>query len=127
MFALKMWRHYLYDVHCDIYTDHKNLKYIFTQNELNMRKRRWLELVSDYDCEFHCHPGKANKKADALSRKAVAFTISVENMPRLLEVHIYNLGMKVIIGKLLALTIQPTMLEAIKGGQLTDLLMEKFK
>ena len=56
VFALKMWRHYLYSVHCYIYTDHKNLKYIFTQKELNMRQRRWLELVSDYECEFHYHP-----------------------------------------------------------------------
>ena len=67
VFALKMWRHYLYGVHCDIYTDHKNLKYIFTQKELNMRQRRWLELVSDYDYDFHYYPGKANKVADALS------------------------------------------------------------
>ena len=67
VFALKMWRHYLYGVHYDIYTDHKNLKYIFTQKELNMRQRRWLELVSDYDCKFHYHPGKANKVANALS------------------------------------------------------------
>ena len=66
-FALKMWRHYLNSVHCDIYTDHKNLKYIFTQKVLNMRQQRWLELVSDYDYEFHYHPGKANKVADALS------------------------------------------------------------
>ena len=67
VFALKMWRHYLYGVHYDIYTDHKNLKYIFTQKELNMRQRRWLELVSDYDCEFHYHPSKANKVVDALN------------------------------------------------------------
>ena len=50
VFALKMWRHYLYGVHCDIYTNHKNLKYVFTQKELNMWQHRWLELVSDYDC-----------------------------------------------------------------------------
>ena len=81
VFVLKMWRHYLYSVHCDKYTDHKNLKYIFTQKELNMRQRRWLELVNDYDYEFHYHPGKANKVADALSRKAVAFAIMVEKMP----------------------------------------------
>ena len=51
--ALKIWRHYLYGQRCDIYTDHKSLKYIFTQNELNMRQRRWLELVKDYDLEIH--------------------------------------------------------------------------
>ena len=49
VFALKMWRHYLYGVHCDIYTSHKNLNYIFTQKELNMRQCRWLKLVNDCD------------------------------------------------------------------------------
>ena len=82
VFALKMWRHYLYGVHCDISTDHKNLKYIFTQKELNMLQCRWLELVSDYDCEFHYHLGKAEKVADVLSRKAMAFTINVKRMPK---------------------------------------------
>ena len=92
-----------------------------------MRQRRWLELVSDYDCEFHYHPGKANKVADALSRKTTAFAISEEKMLRPLQVYVCNLGMEVIIGKLSALTIQPMIMEAIKGGQLTDPLMEKFK
>ena len=68
--ALKIWRHYLYGQQCDIYTDHKSLKYIFTQNELNMRQRRWLELVKDHDLEIHYHPGKANVVADALSRRS---------------------------------------------------------
>ncbi|WVZ63482.1 LOW QUALITY PROTEIN: hypothetical protein U9M48_013109 [Paspalum notatum var. saurae] len=70
--ALKIWRHYLYRQRCEIYTDHKSLKYIFTQNELNMRQRRWLELIKDYDMEIHYHPGKANVVADALSRKSYA-------------------------------------------------------
>ena len=59
-----------------------------------MRQRRWLKLVSDYDCEFYYHPGKANKVADALSRKAMTFAISVEKMPRPLQVDMCNLGMK---------------------------------
>ncbi|WVZ93741.1 hypothetical protein U9M48_039698, partial [Paspalum notatum var. saurae] len=70
--ALKIWLHYLYGQRCKIYTDHKSLKYIFTQNELNMRQRRWLELIKDYDMEIHYHPGKANVVADALSRKSYA-------------------------------------------------------
>ena len=69
VFALKIWRHYLYGEKCEIYTDHKSLKYFFTQKELNMRQRRWLELVKDYDCEILYHPGKANVVADALSRR----------------------------------------------------------
>ncbi|GJV28473.1 retrotransposon protein, putative, ty3-gypsy subclass [Tanacetum coccineum] len=71
VFALKIWRHYLYgEIVCDIFTDHKSLKYIFTQRELNMRQRRWLELLKDYDTNIQYHPGKANVVADALSRKS---------------------------------------------------------
>ncbi|KAK1429741.1 hypothetical protein QVD17_11959 [Tagetes erecta] len=69
VFALKIWRHYLYGTKCTLYTDHKSLKYFFEQKDLNMRQRRWLELIKDYDCEIHYHPGKANVVADALSRK----------------------------------------------------------
>jgi hypothetical protein len=68
--ALKTWIHYLYGQKCDIYMDHKSLKYIFTQSELNMRQRRWLELIKDYELKVHYHPGKANMVADALSRKS---------------------------------------------------------
>ncbi|GJX36150.1 putative reverse transcriptase domain-containing protein, partial [Tanacetum coccineum] len=68
VFALKIWRHYLYGTKSVIYTDHKNLQHIFSQKELNIRQRRWLELFSDYNCEFRYHPGKANVVADALSR-----------------------------------------------------------
>jgi hypothetical protein len=67
VFALKTWRHYLYGDICDIYTDHKSLKYIFTLKKLNLRQRRWLELIKDYDLTIQYHPGKANVVADALS------------------------------------------------------------
>jgi hypothetical protein len=70
VYALKTWRHYLYGQKCDIYTNHKSLKYIFTQSELNMRQRRCLELIKDYELEIHYHPSKANVVADALSRKS---------------------------------------------------------
>nr|GEZ93164.1 putative reverse transcriptase domain-containing protein [Tanacetum cinerariifolium] len=70
VFALKIWRHYLYGETCDIFTDHKSLKYIFTQKELNMMHRRWLELLKDYDTNMQYHHGKANVVADALSRKS---------------------------------------------------------
>jgi hypothetical protein len=66
---LKIWRHYLIGNKCHIFTDHKSPKYIFTQPDLNLRQRRWLELIKDYDLEIHYHPRKANVVADALSRK----------------------------------------------------------
>nr|GEU65926.1 hypothetical protein [Tanacetum cinerariifolium] len=69
VFALKIWRHYLYGTKSVIYTDHKSLQHTFSQKELNMRQHHWLELVSDYNCEIRYHPGKANVVANALSRK----------------------------------------------------------
>ncbi|GKD32909.1 putative reverse transcriptase domain-containing protein [Tanacetum coccineum] len=69
VFSLKLWRDYLYGTKCTVFTDHKSLQHILNQKELNMRQRRWLELLSDYDCEIRYHPGKANVVADALSRK----------------------------------------------------------
>jgi hypothetical protein len=79
--ASKIWRHYLIGNKCDIYTDHKSLKYFFTQEDLNMRQRRWLELIKDYDLEIHYHPGKANVVADALSRKSYCHTLITESVP----------------------------------------------
>ncbi|GKE29263.1 putative reverse transcriptase domain-containing protein [Tanacetum coccineum] len=69
VFALRLWRHYLYGTKCVVFTDHKSLQYILNQKELNLRQRRWIELLSDYDCKIWYHPGKANVVADALSRK----------------------------------------------------------
>ncbi|GJX34510.1 putative reverse transcriptase domain-containing protein [Tanacetum coccineum] len=68
VFALKIWRHYLYGTKCTVFTNHKSIQHILDQKELNMRQRRWLELLSNYDCDIRYHPGKANVVADALSR-----------------------------------------------------------
>ncbi|GJZ15243.1 putative reverse transcriptase domain-containing protein [Tanacetum coccineum] len=90
VFSLKLWRHYLYGTKCTVFTDHKSQQHILNQKELNMRQRRWLELLSDYDCEIRYHPGKANVVADALSRKerepplrvrAIVMTIGL-NLPK---------------------------------------------
>nr|GEW52154.1 putative reverse transcriptase domain-containing protein [Tanacetum cinerariifolium] len=67
VFALKLWRHYLYGTKCIVFTDHKSLQHVLNQKELNIRQRRWLELLADYDCEIRYHLGKANVVADALT------------------------------------------------------------
>jgi hypothetical protein len=67
--AMKIWRHYMIGNKCQIFTDHKSLKYIFTHKDLNLRQRRWLELIKDYDLDIQYHPRKTNVVADALSRK----------------------------------------------------------
>ncbi|KAI3762600.1 hypothetical protein L1987_53037 [Smallanthus sonchifolius] len=86
VFALKIWRHYLYGTKCTIFTDHKSLQHIFNQKELNMRQRRWVELLNDYDCDIKYHPGKANVVADALSHKERVKTLRV----RALELTIHT-------------------------------------
>ncbi|GJW22591.1 putative reverse transcriptase domain-containing protein [Tanacetum coccineum] len=93
----KIWRHYLYGTRCTVFTDHKSLQHILDQKELNMRQRRWLELLSDYDCDIRYHPGKANVVADALSCKerteplrvrALVMTIGLNLPKRILEAQI---------------------------------------
>nr|GEY44890.1 putative reverse transcriptase domain-containing protein [Tanacetum cinerariifolium] len=80
VFALKMWRHYLYGTKCVVFTDHKILQHILDQKELNMRQRRWLELLSDYDCEIRYDPRKANVVADALSQKEISKSLRVRSL-----------------------------------------------
>jgi hypothetical protein len=78
VFVLKIWRHYLYGSRFEVFSDHKSLKYLFDQKELNMRQRRWLELLKDYDFSLNYHPGKANVVADALSRKTLHLSAECE-------------------------------------------------
>ncbi|KAI3759605.1 hypothetical protein L6452_07536 [Arctium lappa] len=106
VFALKLWRHYLYGTKCTLYTDHKSLKYVFDQKELNMRQRRWLELLKDYDCELLYHPGKANVVADALSRKNYSGSIRATH---------------------LRIELVSSLVEKIKTSQMEALLEENLK
>ncbi|KAA3466182.1 integrase [Gossypium australe] len=71
VFALKIWRHYLFGEKCHVFSDHKSLKYLMTQKDLNLRQRRWLELLNEYELVIYYHPGRANVAADALSRKSL--------------------------------------------------------
>jgi len=119
VFALKIWRHYLYGEKCEIYTDHKSLKYIFTQKELNMRQRRWLELIKYFDCTINYHPGKANVVADALSRKERLNVLTssadlIREFEKLeIEVCIPNTSTNAVY----AMTFQPELLEKIRRCQ----------
>ena len=110
VFALKMWRHYLYGVHCEIYTDHKTLKYLFTQKDLNVRQGQWLEFLSDYDFDIHYQPSKANKVADALSRKSTGSLMSHRNLPEQLKKEIVDFELQLVNGRLAALHVQPLLL-----------------
>ena len=92
VFALKIWRHYLYGERCEIYTDHKSLKYFFTQKELNMRQRRWLELVKDYDCEINYHPRKTNVVEDALSIRSSPSVFNDDSSSKIVVIRVAKIG-----------------------------------
>jgi hypothetical protein len=119
--ALKIWRHYLLGNTCHLYTDHKSLKYIFTQSELNMRQRRWLVLIKDYDFEIHYHLGKANVVADALSRKASCHCLTVRTFDTTLcqEMEKLNLGM-IQHRTLTQLKLESVLLQRIIDAQRSD-------
>ncbi|RVW97780.1 Transposon Ty3-I Gag-Pol polyprotein [Vitis vinifera] len=104
VFALKIWRHFLFGETCEIFTDHKSLKYLFSQKELNMRQRRWIELLKNYDCIIQYHPGKTNVVADALSRKSVGYLAAIRGCQRQLleelrslQVHFRVMGLGALV------------------------------
>jgi len=112
--TLKIWRHYLMGTHCNIYTDHKSLKYIFTQADLNMRERWWLELIKDYDLEVHYHPGKGNVVADALSRKALCSCLFADSHNETLCSEMRKLNLEIIPqGTLSHIRVEPTLHDQI--------------
>ncbi|KAH0642176.1 hypothetical protein KY285_034832 [Solanum tuberosum] len=92
VFTLKIWRHYLYGFHVDVFIDHKSLQYVFSQKELNLRQRRWLELLKDYDMSILCHPGKANVVFDALSRLSMGSTAHFEEDKKELAKYVHRLA-----------------------------------
>ena len=113
--ALKTWRHFLIGNRCDVSKDRKSLKYIFTQKELNLRQRRWLELIKDYDMKLHYHPGKANVVADALSRKSYVNTLVSGGLPKELAEDLRELRLEIVPrGFVAAMEVQPTLLGRIR-------------
>ncbi|WVZ80833.1 hypothetical protein U9M48_028280 [Paspalum notatum var. saurae] len=128
MHALKIWRHYLFGNRCEIYTAHKSLKYIFTQNELNMRQRRWLELIKDYDLEIHYHLGKANVVADALSRKSYVNMVVAFQMPLELCAEFESLNLGFVHHTTVAtFEAEPTLEQEIRKHQKTDEKIQEIR
>jgi polyhydroxyalkanoate synthesis regulator phasin len=116
--TLKIWRHYLMGNKCDIYTDHKSLKYIFTQSELNLRQRRWLELIKDYDLNIHYHPGKANVVADAPSLKHYCNNLMVQREQPALYEEMEKLSLEIVEkGQLNELRVKYTLEDQIRQAQ----------
>ena len=114
--------------HCDVYTDHKSLKYIFTQKELNLRQRRWLELIKDYDMKLHYHLGKANVVADALSRKSYANTLVSMGLPEELAEDIRELRLEIVPrGFVATMEVQSTLLGKVREAQKDDKEIAEIK
>ncbi|KAI9160452.1 hypothetical protein LWI28_008192 [Acer negundo] len=131
VFALKIWRHYLYGVRCEIFKDHKSLKYFFTQRDLNMGQRRYLEIVNDYDCVISYHPGKANVVADALSRKSTGSSAALKATQKQIMWDPENFNIEVVNDKsdgfLGMIVVKPTLIERIKKEQFDDVHLRKIK
>jgi hypothetical protein len=112
----------------NIYTDHKSLKYIFTQADLNMRQRRWLELIKDYDLEVQYHPGKANVVADALSQKSQCNCMMMDSRINTLCDELSKMRIEVIpSGTLSHISIEPTLPDQIVMAQLSDKRVQIIK
>jgi hypothetical protein len=107
--ALKIWRHYLISHRCEIYSDHKSLKYIFMQNNLNLRQRRWLELIKDYDLGINYHPGKANVVANALSRKKYCNATFPKRIRPELHKEIKYLNLTIVNDTTVTMEVEPTL------------------
>jgi hypothetical protein len=126
--ALKSWRHYIIGKRCEVYSDHKSLKYIFTQPDLNLRQRRWMELIKYYDLGINYHPGKAHVVADALSRRSHLNILATrELLPEFYkEFEKLNLGW-VSNTDAITMEVDSTLEQDIRKGQLNDAKIQEIK
>jgi hypothetical protein len=126
--ALKIWRHYIMGTKCQVYTDHKSLKYIFTQNDLNLRQRRWLELIKDYDLEIHYHPGKANLVAYALSQKEHVHSAVVAQLLDEIVEDFRRLNRGIVVHtKGVTIDAEPTLEQEIRKEQIGDAKIQEIR
>jgi hypothetical protein len=126
--ALKIWRHYLTGKSCELYMNHKSLKYIFTQSNLNLRQRRWFELIEDYDLRINYHPGKANTVADALSHRSHVSQLVVEGMPFELCEEFDKLNFRIVANtEATKMEVDSNLLQEIQKGQLEDEKIQDIK
>jgi hypothetical protein len=113
---------------CELYTDHKSLKYIFTQSNLNIRQRRWLELIKDYDLGINYHHGKANVVADALSRRSHVSQLVLDNMRFELCEEFDKLNLRIVVNtEIMEMEVGSSLLEEIRRGQLEDEKVQEIK
>jgi hypothetical protein len=126
--ALKIWRHYLMRKRCELYMDYKSLKYIFTQSNLNLRQRRWLELIKDYDLGINYHPGKANVVADALSRKSHVSQLVLNSMSFELCEEFDKLNLMIVVNtEAMEMEVGSSLLQEIQRGQQEDEKIQEIK
>jgi hypothetical protein len=126
--ALKIWKHYLMGKRCQLYMDHKSLKYIFTQSSLNLRQRRWLELIKDYDLGINYHPGEANVVADTLSRSSHVIQLVVDSMPFELCEKFDKLNLRVVANtEATEMEVESNLLQEILKGQVEDEKIQQIK
>jgi hypothetical protein len=126
--ALKIWRYYIMGTKCQVYTDHKSLKYIFTQKDLNLRQHRWLELIKDYELEIHYHPGKANLVADALSRKDHVHSVMVAQIPDEIVEDFRRLNLGIVAHtEGVTIDVEPTLEQEICKGQIGDTKIQEIR
>jgi hypothetical protein len=126
--ALKIWSYYLMGKRCELYTDHKSLKYIFTQSNMNLRQRRWLELIKDYDLGINYHPGKANVVAEALSQRSHVSQSVVNSMPFELCEEFDKFNLSIIVNtEAIEMEVGLSLLQEIWRGQLKDEKVQEIK